>query len=213
MSRLCSELHHLVRQAEPLSFPFDVRRIPTNGIYVLFEVGEYGHDEQRIVRVGTHTGESQLLSRLNQHFMKENKDRSIFRKNIGRALLNRANDPFLAQWELDLTTSEAKLKYATVIDFAKQRTVEAQVTKYIQENFTFVVFCIDDKATRLDLESKMISTVSLCNECGPSDQWLGLHSPRSKIQSSGLWVVNELYKKPLAETDLVQLKRSDQRAD
>jgi len=28
----------------------------------------------------------------------ENKDRSIFRKNIGRALLNKDNDPFIEQW-------------------------------------------------------------------------------------------------------------------
>ena len=38
----------------------------------------------RIVRIGTHTGENQLRSRLMQHFVKENKNRSIFRKNIGR---------------------------------------------------------------------------------------------------------------------------------
>ena len=40
--------------------------------------------------------------------MTENKDRSIFRKNIGRAILNKNQDPFLGQWELDLTTRKAK---------------------------------------------------------------------------------------------------------
>ena len=76
-------------------FPFDVTRIPLNGIYVLFERGEVAHGANRIVRVGTHTGDDQLRSCLRQHFLLENKDRSIFRKNIGRAPLNRDYDPFL----------------------------------------------------------------------------------------------------------------------
>jgi hypothetical protein len=35
---------------------------------------------------------------LKEHFVNENKDRSIFRKNIGRALLNKDNDYFIEQW-------------------------------------------------------------------------------------------------------------------
>ena len=82
----------------------------------------------RVVRVGTHTGANQLPSRLAQHFLKPNKDRSIFRKNIGRALLNRAHDPFLEQWEIDLTPSGAKQRYWDVIDFARLKVVEADVS-------------------------------------------------------------------------------------
>jgi hypothetical protein len=74
---------------------------PLNGIYILFEKGETAHDTNRIVRVGTYPGDKQLRSR--QHFLVENKDRSIFRKNIGRALLRRGQDPFLPLWELDRT--------------------------------------------------------------------------------------------------------------
>ncbi len=59
--------------------------------------------------------------------MRESKDRSIFRKNIGRALLNKVKDPYLAAWELDLTTSEAKKKYSTFVDLNKQKQVEQQV--------------------------------------------------------------------------------------
>ena len=33
------------------------------------------------------------------------KDRSIFRKNIGRDLLNREKDPYLECWEADFTIS------------------------------------------------------------------------------------------------------------
>jgi hypothetical protein len=156
------------------------------------------------VRVGTHTGTGQLRSRLRQHFLVENKDCSIFRKNIGRALLNRDHDPFLPIWELDRTSRLAREKH--VIDLDHQTAIEANVSQYIQEHFTFIVFRVDEKAKRLELESKMISTVSLCDECRPSPQWLGLFSPKDKIRTSGLWLVNELYKEPLSSTDLEALR-------
>ena len=57
----------------------------------------------RIVRVGTDTGQNNLKSRMSQHFTNENKDRSIFRKNIGRAILNKNNSSLLNYWNLDLT--------------------------------------------------------------------------------------------------------------
>ena len=98
MSQTCHKLHCLFNSLPLLGFPFDMAKIPKNGLYVLFENGEYGHGTNRIVRIGTHTGNNQLPSRLQQHFMRENMDRSIFRKNIGRALLNKAKDPYLAIW-------------------------------------------------------------------------------------------------------------------
>lgn len=91
---LCGELHAWVASLQRFTFPFDKKLIPLNGLYFLFEKGEMGHHGlMRIVRVGTHTGEGQLRSRMGQHFLVENKDRSIFRKNVGRALLNRDHDP------------------------------------------------------------------------------------------------------------------------
>ncbi len=208
MSALCTDLHLLVRRGTLHSFPFEVARLPTNGIYVLFESGESSHQGARIVRVGTHTGKNQLVSRLNQHFVNENKDRSIFRKNIGRALLNRTNDPFLSHWQIDLTTREARQSFAAIIDSSKQKEVEAEVTRYIQSSFSFVVLRVDEEDSRLDLESKMISTLSLCEECQPSETWLGLSSPKEEIRESGLWNVNELYKEPLLQTDLELLAAS-----
>ena len=202
----CHKLHRLINQMYRFSFPFDPSAIPRNGIYILFESGECAHGGDRIVRVGTHTGQHQLPSRLCQHFLNENKDRSIFRKNIGRALLNREKDPFLAQWELDLTTREAKLRHSGRINFDKQQNIETQVSKYIRKNFTFVALRVESKASRLELESKIISTASMCRECSSSDEWLGRHSPKAKICISGLWLVNELYKNPLSQSDLNHLK-------
>jgi hypothetical protein len=203
----CNRLHHLFGELERMQFPFDENKIPMNGIYVLFEKGENGHGTDRIVRVGTHTGKDQLRSRLKQHFINEKKDRSIFRKNIGRTILNHDNDPFLEQWELDLTKREAKDKYSHFVDFDKQSSVEKRVTQYIQDNFSFVVFEVKEKEQRMNLESKLISTVSLCTECKPSANWFGNYSPKRKIRESGLWLVNNLYKEPLSDEDIEQLER------
>lgn len=205
MSKICGQLHMLFSSQQIFQFPFDPLQIPKNGIYVLFEDGENAHETKRIVRVGTHTGEGQLRSRLRQHFIQENKDRSIFRKNIGRAFLKRERDPLLEQWELDLTTREAKEKYKGRIDFEKLAEVEKKVSEYMQRHFQFIVFEVREKITRLDLESKIISTISKCDECKSSSTWLGLHSPKEKIRESGLWLVNELYKAPLSESDIKKL--------
>lgn len=172
---------------------------------MLFEKGESGHGGDRIVRVGTHTGRNQLRSRLQQHFLAENKDRSIFRKNIGRAILAKTNDPFLVSWERDLTTARARKAHGTEGYLARKHEVEQLVSRYIREHFSFAVVEITDAAERLELESKLISTVSLCEECGPSKTWLGKFSPKEKIRKSGLWLVNELYRTPLSALDLERL--------
>lgn len=79
------------------------------------------------------------------------------------------------------------------------------MTAYLQQHFSFVVFRVEDKADRLRLESRIISTVASCTECRPSNRWLGLRSPKEKIQRSGLWLVNELDKEPLAHPDVQRL--------
>ena len=133
---ICSEIHSIFHSAKRYTFPFNEDPIPLNGIYLLFEEGECGHQGDRIVRIGSHTGDNQLCSRLKQHFLLENKDRSIFRKNIGRTILNKNNDPFLKQWEYDLTSRKNKDLYSNCVDFTKQKEIEGQVSEYIQNNFS-----------------------------------------------------------------------------
>lgn len=203
----CRAVHNLTNELERHSFPFNDSIIPKNGIYVLFQQSEVGHEQDRIVRIGTHTGDNQLRSRLKQHFLTENKDRSIFRKNIGRALLNKRNDPFLEHWELDLTTRKAKNQYSSLIDFDYQKQIENEVSQYIKDNFSFVVFEVEGKTDRLEIESKLISTVSLCDECRPSGNWLGNYSPKKKIVENGLWLVNELYKTPFTMLGIERLEK------
>jgi len=199
VSKICHTIHQWFNGMKKHSFPFNKQEIPKNGIYILFERGELAHTTNRIVRIGTHTGNDQLCSRLSQHFLKENKDRSIFRKNIGRALLNKDNDPFIKQWN-------KRTLHSNSVDSIRQKEIEKRVTKYIQDNFSFVTFRIDDKDKRLELESKIISTVSRCDECNSSKNWLGLSSPEKKIKEGGLWLVNKLWKTPLSENDLIELK-------
>jgi len=207
MSIECKQIHELTRNLKRHKFPFENSEIPSNGIYLLFEKNESGHNQERIVRIGTHTGENQLCSRLKQHFLNENKDRSIFRKNIGRALLNKNKDSFLPFWQLDLTTRKAKEKYSSQIDFEYQKEIENQVSEYIRNNFSFCVFEVQSKTERLEIEAKIISTVSWCEECKQSSNWLGNDSPKKKIVKSGLWLVNELYKTPFNETGIKTFKK------
>lgn len=136
----------------------------------------------------------------------ESWDRSIFRKNIGRALLNKEDDPFLHQWEIDLTSRKAKEQHSHAIDFAAQQRMEQRVTKYIQSAFSFSVLPIEKKEQRLFFESRLISSISLCEGCEPSRTWLGNFSPKLKIRESGLWQVNELYKKPLTPFEWVEIE-------
>lgn len=57
--------------------------------------------------MGTHTSEGRLKARLKDHFISRNKDGSIFRKNVGKALLSKIKDPYLDIWALD--TSNKKI--------------------------------------------------------------------------------------------------------
>jgi hypothetical protein len=101
------------------------------------------------------------------------KTRSIFRKNIGRALLNKDKDPFLSDWELDLTARKAKDQYSGRIDMGRQRAIEKRVSNYIQSNFSFVVAPVTEKEQRLQLEARLISILSLCGFASHHQYGLG----------------------------------------
>ena len=90
------------------------------GFNFFYEEGENsdhgdGISRSRIVRIGTHK-ENNFRSRISEHFLLNElkmeftqinpkpSDRSIFRKNIGRALLNMQRDfDYLRVWEIDFT--------------------------------------------------------------------------------------------------------------
>jgi len=194
MSEKCQKIHSELNKMKRMDFPFDHESLPKNGVYLLFEKGEFSHGEDRIVRVGTHTGEGSLRARLLDHYIKGFKDRNIFRKNIGRAILFKDGDNYLEKWNLNLRSKENREKYLPLIDLEYEKELEGIISDYIQNNISFVVVEESDKDKRLILERNLIAEISSCKDCGPSEIWLGRHSPIKKISDSGLWQVNELYK-------------------
>lgn len=197
-------MHKLFNSLERMRFPYDIKKIPTNGIYIMFEIGETSHGVDRIVRVGTHAGENQLLKRIGTHYELGNKDKSRLQKNIGRAILCKRSDSFIGQWNLDLNRIEAK-KYFLDSSVDKLADTELEVVRYIISNISFVVCEVSDRQTRYALESTILSTISLCDECRPSDKWLGLYSPKKNIRDSGLWLEYEV-KESLSESDIDLLR-------
>jgi hypothetical protein len=208
MNSIVFELHKFFSEQRRYKFSFHAHKngIPKNGIYIIFENGESYKNFDRIVRVGTHTGNNQLYSRLTQHFVKENKNRSIFRKNIGRCLLNKAGNPYLQTWEFDTTSSEGKRMYLKMINVELEKQIEKDITNYIQSNLSFCVLKVDDKLQRLFWESKIASTLAQSKELKPSPGWLGNYSPKAKIRAYGLWQVNELNRESLIEPEFELLK-------
>lgn len=194
MTDACQYLHETFARLPRLRRE-DLSRVPSNGLYVLFEKGEKAHGVDRIVSVGTHNKQNNLAARIREHFDAPNKDRSSFRKHIGRCLLARRGDPFLCQWEVDLTTRVARA--TNEIDQDRLKQVEAEVTRHIIENFSFAALRCDSKPVRLDCKKDILSTVYHCSRCGPSGTWLG-KAHRSRIVSEGgLWNVQNLAGPPL----------------
>lgn len=203
---MVNELHKIFNELERFTYPFENRldEMPDNGIYIKFEKGETYNAFDRIVRIGTDTGENNLKKRLIEHFVTENKNRSIFRKNIGRAMLNKDNNPYLKFWELDTTSKAEKEKNLKYIDVDLEADIEREISSYIKTNFSFCVFNVETKEQRLFWESKLIST--LAYQTKPSRNWLGNFSTKEKIKQSGLWQVQGLNKPKLTIDEFDNLK-------
>lgn len=192
MSGECERLHRELSLLPGLSIGYQERQVPQNGVYVVFENGEAAHNTNRIVGIGTHTGEGNLPKRINEHLYVPNKDRSIFRKHIGRCILAERNDSFLEQWNIDRTPRARRDEYAGKIDLEKLKKIEREVSDYIENNLSFAVISVENKQERLDTKATMISTIATCSDCRPSKNWLGLHHPNRKIRNAGLWNVQGL---------------------
>ncbi len=201
---VCDELHRLFNGMRHYTYT-EIQDVPfNNGIYVVFEKGEDYKGWERIVRIGTHTSPNRLRNRLADHFIQENKDGSIFRKNIGKAILNRECHPYLAVWTLDTSKPETQ-KY---VDISVQQAIERRVSTYLRENMSFVVFPVEDQRQRLRLEEAIISTLNHAPEFKASSHWLGGSSPEIEIRSSGLWLKQGLDAAPLTDDELSIIESS-----
>jgi len=159
--------------------------LPENGIYFFYEDGEFwghGGKKLRIVRVGTHK-DGNFRSRIKEHFLlhrtwmnfDRNKpkpsDRSIFRKNIGRALLNKDKDEYLRIWEIDFILRRNREKHGMERDIEKEKRIEETITKILRKKFSFRFIVLDSKIERMGskgLESSLIGTLASCKLCRPS---------------------------------------------
>ena len=186
MSDACQYVHDALSRL-PRLWRGDLAHVPNNGIYVLFEKGEKGHGVDRIVCIGTHEGQDNLVPRIREHLDASNKDRSIFRKHVGRCLLAKEGDPFRTQWQLDLTTKASRAMNGHKVDQVRLKEVENEVTRYMTEHFSFSVLRFDTKIERLHCKKSLLSTIFHCSRCGPSETWLGKFHPSAIVSESGLW--------------------------
>jgi hypothetical protein len=216
---LCSWLHQRLDALPLFSYPFDVAKLPGNAIYFFYEEGEWcGHQaaKPRIVRVGTHR-DGNFRSRIAEHFLLDQRkmaftqdqpaphERSIFRKHIGRALLNKAQDPYLAVWEIDFTTRKTRDAKRHLRDISKEVAIETEVTQILRQRFSFKFIEVADETKRRGnqgLERALIGTLASCPRCSPSDGWLGSYSPKLQIRESGLWLIQHLGAGPLSPSQM-----------
>jgi hypothetical protein len=216
MSELCKWLHEQLEELPLIRFPFRLEQLPENGIYFFYEDGEvwgHGGNKPRIVRVGTHTKDGNFRSRIKEHYLldeswinlNESKpkpsDRSIFRKHIGRALLNKDKDSYLESWNRNFRKAENRKLLGSKRDIEKERRVEEMITRMIRERFSFRFIALDSQVERKRLESSLIGTLAHCKLCKPSANWLGKCSPIRGIRESGLWLVQHLKAEPISEKD------------
>lgn len=226
---LCRWLHQNLEVLPVFSYPFDITLLPRNGIYFFYAKGECcAHaTAPRIVRVGTHR-DGNFRSRISEHFLLNDRkmvftrdqpaphDRSIFRKHLGRALLNKAGDPYLSVWGIDFTTRNARTAKRHLRDVAKEVKIEREVTEVLRQNFSFRFIEIVDQAQRMGaqgLERALIGTLANCPQCMPSAEWLGGYSPDEKIRTSGLWLIHHLRAEPLSSAQMDLMTVAIQRAE
>ena len=128
---------------------------------------------ERIVRVGTHIKQDNFQKRIRCHY-NGNKNGSVFRKHLGGAIIARdnQNDPRLSSW------------LAKGTNFPE---TEGRVNELLRKDFGFRRVRVDDPNERLRFEKCLIATLSGCEYCRHSANWLGIHAKDPRIEQSGLW--------------------------
>ena len=220
-SRNCKWLHEQLESLLLFKYPFNLDSLPDNGIYFFYERGEmwgHGGNKQRIVRIGT-CKSGNFKSRISEHYLLDERkmnfdskqvaprERSIFRKNIGRALLNKTKSSYLNIWEIDFTDRESREQKAHLRNVRLEKNLERQITKILRENFSFRFIEVENEMGSEGLEGRLIGTIAQCRLCRPSKNWLGLHSPINKIRQSGLWLIQHLGNNGLTDRDKVKIRK------
>ena len=166
------------------SFSEDLNRLPGKGVEFYFEEGEFRtkSNKLRVVRIGA---SKKIINRLSNRHMGNNAEKSIFRKHIGRALLNEQE-------------GLQDLNYENISNFNIDSLIdENEVSKYLRFNIRFLILRVNDKSTRKFIKNtaiSLLSNYSTPNQVNPpTDEWLGNDSidtdgyPYLEIRNSGLW--------------------------
>lgn len=202
-------LHELAWKArryhyEPL-WEIELPKQSESGIYLIFEDGESCYGGDRIVHVGTHSGNNNLMNRLKEHYVTENHHRSIFRKHIGRAILNKRSDSYLAVWNIDYTYTKNKELYSSLRNLEVEAQIEQEVSQYLRQHTSFCIISERNKNLRKDVEAGLIALLAQDKRCAPSSSWLGLWATDLRIQESGLWNIQGLSNTPLTSDEVLAL--------
>ena len=223
-TKTCKWLHETLERLPMISYPFEIKDLPTDGIYFFYEKGEvWGHGgrKPRIVRVGTHRS-GNFRSRICDHFIPDKRkmdfskkqpaprDRSIFRRNIGRALLHKQKDPYLNIWDMCFTPRESREKFSHLRNVMLEKRIEEKVTKILRTRFSFRFIEVPDSNKFIGskgIESSIIGTLAHCSHCKQSEKWLGNFSPVNKIRDSGLWLCQHLNNKSLTENEKASIEK------
>ena len=174
---------------------------PRRGIYFFQEPGETRSDSgtgPRIVRVGTHAltagSGTKLWTRLAQHKGPArtgggNHRGSIFRLIIGNALIKKLGYRYPTWGQGNSANREIR---------QREHPLEIEVSQEIGK-MPFLSLAIDDDAgpgsKRGYIERNAIALVSNFGKTPldpPSQLWLGRHSERERVRSSGLWNSNHV---------------------
>ena len=183
------ELDALVTRRTP-----PTEAVPKDGIYLWYEAGEVRQGQrQRITRVGTHREPDRLRKRLTLHYSAD-RDRSVFRRHVGAALMNKDRQPEseIQEWY--------KARGSPLFSHQRFQQYEDRVDREIKRG-TYRVLRVDDRAERLELEGKLIALISRCEHCRPSRTWLGNHAYRAQIRKSGLWNVDHVFSENECQAD------------
>ena len=154
-------IHEYFNDEKRFSFPYDRKSLKeiteSNGLYVLFEKGEKYNNLDRVVRVGSHDGNDRLIKRLGNHFNSKIHRTSVFRKHIGRCLLNIENDKYLEHWNRPFKSKIEKEIHGEFVNLEYEKNYEESVTSHINENLSFALIPkIFDKLKRDRIEEGLI---------------------------------------------------------
>ncbi|MGA8017083.1 MAG: hypothetical protein WCB85_14320 [Candidatus Dormiibacterota bacterium] len=180
----CAEIHALLPTLPALHSPADVDF--SNGLYFFYEAGESSAHapDGRVVRIGNHPhARDGLVARLNNHY-RGGKNGSVFRRQLGGALLRRDNPATAC---LAPGPGQGHWDHQDDRPCPACRSTESAVTDLLKASFYFRCVRVDNQSLRNRLESRLIASVAACEVCRPSATWLGRYAYPALVRSSGLW--------------------------